>query len=459
MHVPSQVFREYDIRGIVGDDLTPDLVEAVGAAYAERLHSERGAALPPPRVALGWDNRPSSDALRNALARGLSRSGVEVLELGTVPTPVSWWAEPTLGVEGALQVTGSHNPAEWNGIKMTLLGRSLYGEDIQALRRWVEAAEWPDRPVALRLDTPVLDRYVEDLSSRFRLARPVRVVVDCGNGTGSVVAERLLSAVGAEVIPLYCDSDGTFPNHHPDPTVDENLADLIDQVRMHGAEVGIAFDGDADRIGVVDETGAVIRGDILVLLFGLDILAKRGPGALLLFDVKCSQVLPEIYTEAGGEAMMWKTGHSLMKEKMKETGALLSGELSGHICFADEYLGFDDALYAALRLLDQLSRNPEPLSRQVARFPQFVSTPEIRIDVPEERKLDIVRKAVEEFGARYRVIEVDGARILFPGGWGLLRASNTQPVLVARYEARTPEELEQIRKEIEGWLRTQGIDG
>jgi phosphomannomutase / phosphoglucomutase len=458
MTLPPHVFREYDIRGIVGEDLTPGLAGAVGRAYGtnlvERWHQKGGAHRP--RVVVGWDNRSSSPPLVEALVDGLTTSGVDVLELGLVPTPVTWWAEKTLPVEGALQVTGSHNPPEWNGIKMTLLGRSLYGEGVQALRRRIEAGTLVPGEGS-RSSHPVLDAYVEDVARRIRLSRPVKVVVDCGNGTGSVVAERLLTAVGAEVIPLFCESDGSFPNHHPDPTVDENLEELIRQVRAHQAEVGVAFDGDADRIGAVDDRGRIIRGDVLLLLYGLDLLDRRGPGQLLLFDVKCSQVLPEVYEAAGGETLMWKTGHSLMKEKMLETGAPIAGELSGHICFADEYLGIDDALYGAARLAEMVSNGTEPLSRQVDRFPRFVSTRELRIEVPEERKVEIVERAAAHFGAYRPVIAVDGARILFDGGWGLLRASNTQPVLVARYEARTEAGLTEIRTEVEDWLQTQGV--
>jgi phosphomannomutase/phosphoglucomutase len=286
----------------------------------------------------------------------------------------------------------------------------------------------------------------------------VKVVVDCGNGSGSLVAVKLLERVGAEVVPLFCESDGTFPNHHPDPTVDAYLVDLIREVREGGAECGIAFDGDADRIGVVDENGKVVRGDLLTLLFALDILEQGGPGQKFVFDVKCSQALSEAIEAKGGVPIMWMTGHSLMKEKMREEEAPLAGELSGHICFADRYYGFDDAPYAACRLVELLARTERPLSEMVAEFPDYVSTPEIRIEVEEARKFDIVRAAQEHFREDHEVIDVDGARILFGDGWGLLRASNTQPVLVARYEARSEERLGEIRGVVEGWLRSQGVD-
>jgi phosphomannomutase / phosphoglucomutase len=460
MELPSHIFREYDIRGIVGEDLTPELTRAVGRAYASELAKaakSEGRQDGELRVAVGHDNRPSSPALSEGLIEGLLAGGVNALELGVVPTPVVWWADKTLGVDGAIQLTGSHNPPEWNGIKMTRLGRSLYGEGVQDLRRRIQSGEFVEG-AGERSASPVLDRYIQDVAARFELAAPVRMVVDCGNGTGAVAAVPLLEAVGVEVIPLYCESDGTFPNHHPDPSVDEYLEELIDRVQEEGADLGVAFDGDADRIGAIDDRGRIIRGDMLLLLFGLDLLERRGPGQLMLYDVKCSQAVSEVYDAAGGESLMWMTGHSLMKEKMRETGAPLAGELSGHICFGgDEYLGIDDALYAACRLAELVSRSDDPLSTQVDRFPAYVSTPEIRIEVPEEDKTGIVARAVEHFSRDRDVIDVDGARVLFGDGWALIRSSNTQPVIVARFEARTRERLDEIRDEVQGWLRSQGV--
>ncbi|MDH3422100.1 MAG: phosphomannomutase/phosphoglucomutase, partial [Gemmatimonadota bacterium] len=281
--------------------------------------------------------------------------------------------------------------------------------------------------------------------------------VDAGNGVGALVAVPLLEALGATVTPLFCDSDGTFPNHHPDPTVDKNLEDLIRAVRKTPHDLGVAFDGDADRIGAVDEKGNIVRGDILLLLYGLDLLDKLGSGQKLIFDVKCSQVLPEVFAAAGGVPIMWKTGHSLIKKKMKETGALLAGELSGHIMVADDYFGFDDALYDACRLMAIVSRSGRPLSEMVAEFPVYVSTPELRIDVTEEQKWDLVEKAVAHFSKSHDVIDVDGARVQFGDGWALLRASNTQPAIVARVEAKTAERLQEIREEVNAWLGTHGV--
>jgi phosphomannomutase / phosphoglucomutase len=454
MDLASHIFRQYDIRGIVGKDLDAGVTRQVGKAYGSILREavgERGA-----RVVVGQDNRPHSPELAEGLIRGLLSAGVDVVSLGTVPTPLVLWAESRLGTDGGIQITGSHNPAEYNGVKMTLLGRSFYGEDIQGLLQRLQQGSLLDGSGSLRYND-VIPRYVEEIAGGFALARPVRVVVDCGNGVGSLVAEELLEAVGAEVIPLFCESDGTFPNHHPDPTVDEYLEDLIRLVREKDAEVGIAFDGDADRIGAVDETGTIVRGDILLLLFGLDVLDRRGPGQKLIFDVKCSQVLPEVFREAGGDPIMWKTGHSHIKEKMKETGAPLGGELSGHICFADEYIGIDDALYGACRLVDLLARRDGSFSQLVASLPRYVATPEIRIEVDERKKWEVVDRALEHFREGHEVVDVDGARILFGDGWGLLRTSNTQPAIVARFEARTEERLREIQGLVESWLATQGV--
>ena len=456
MNPAPHIFRQYDIRGIVGQDLDASVAEAVGRAFgtlARRTLPDRT-----PRVAVGMDNRPSSPELADGLVRGLNAAGVDVVRVGTVPTGTLYWAERTLGTDAGIQVTGSHNPAEWNGIKMSLQRASVFGEAIQDLRRLIvdgdfEAGEGSDST------EDVLDRYVDDVTGRFSLPRPVKVAVDCGNGTASVVAVRLLEKLGAQVVPLFCESDGTFPNHHPDPTVDENLVDLMAAVKEHGAEVGIAFDGDGDRIGALDEHGNVIRGDIILLLFGLDLMERKGKGKKLVFDVKCSQVLPEVFEAHGGIPIMWMTGHSLMKKKMKDEGAPLAGELSGHICVGgDEYIGVDDALFDACYLIDLVARSNRTLSERVAEFPVYVSTPELRIDVTEENKFGLVERALAHFRERYDVVDVDGVRVQFGDGWGLLRASNTQPVLVARYEARTAERRDAIRAEMEAWLRDQGVE-
>jgi phosphomannomutase / phosphoglucomutase len=456
MGINPHIFREYDIRGVVAEDLPDPIPELIGRALASELRGRRGGATDLTLV-VGRDNRPSSPGLAEGVMRGARAAGVKVIDVGTVPTPVLYWAARQLEADAGIQITGSHNPPEYNGFKMIIGGRSVYGDAIQALRRRIEDEEFASG-AGERERRDVLPAYVTDVTARFAPKRRVKVVVDCGNGTGSLVAVDLLERIGADVIPLYCTSDGTFPNHHPDPVVDENLEDLIARVREEQADLGVAFDGDADRVGAVDETGAIIRGDILLLLFGMDVLARQGPGAKMIFDVKCSQAVAEVFGGAGGEPIMWKTGHSLMKEKMKETGAPVAGELSGHICFADDYYGFDDALYAALRLVDLVSRADRPLSALVGEYPAYVSTPELRVEVPEERKFEIVDRAVADFKKDYEVIDVDGARVLFGDGWGLIRASNTQPVLVLRYEARTAERLGQIRHTFETWLRHQGIE-
>jgi phosphomannomutase / phosphoglucomutase len=456
MGLNAHIFREYDIRGIIGQDLSPAVAEQIGRAFGSELRGRlgNGAAL---TVAVGRDNRPSSPALAQGMIDGIRATGVAAIDYGTVPTPVLYYAAARDRTDGSVQITGSHNPPEYNGFKVGIRGRSLYGDSIQGLRQRIEERRF-DRGSGDLERRDILAAYIEDVGGRFRVPRPIKVVVDCGNGTGSLVAVELLRRVGAEVVPLYCESDGTFPNHHPDPTVDEYIEDLIATVHAQAADVGVAFDGDADRIGAVDERGQIIRGDILLLLFGLDALERLGAPQKLVFDVKCSQAVPEVYSARGGEAIMWKTGHSLIKEKMKEVGAPIAGELSGHICFGENYYGFDDALYGACLLVQLTARSPRPLSERVAEFPAYLSTPEIRVDVTEETKFEIVRRAVEHFRRDREVVAVDGARVLFDGGWGLLRASNTQPVLVMRFEARSRGQLDTIRETMLHWLREQGVD-
>ncbi|MBA2244352.1 MAG: phosphomannomutase/phosphoglucomutase [Gemmatimonadetes bacterium] len=451
------IFRQYDIRGVVGTDVNEGVAEAIGRAFASvvRRRSPGGAAV---EIVLGRDNRLTSDALAAAVSRGTVAAGVTVLDVGIVPTPVNSFAGVHLEADAALQVTGSHNPPEYNGFKMSIGGRSFYGEAIQELRSMMERGDFESGSGAAQ-SVEILDTYVRALASKVEVTRPVRVVVDCGNGVGSVVAVDLLHALGerVEAIPLFCESDGTFPNHHPDPVVDKNLQDLIGKVRETGADLGVAFDGDADRIGAVDEQGNIIRGDTLLLLFALDMISRQGPGQPVVFDVKCSQALPELIERAGGRPIMAPTGHSLIKERMKQEGALVAGELSGHIMFAENFYGFDDALYAACLLLGIVSRLDGPLSARIAEFPRYVSTAEIRYPATEETKFGIVARALEHFARDHDVIDVDGARVLFGDGWGLIRASNTEPVLVGRFEARTPERLAQIQQTMEDWLGEQGL--
>ena len=450
MEVPGGVFREYDIRGVVGEGLTPELVRAVGRAYATELGGGEPVA-----VAVGRDNRPSSPELANALSEGLTAAGADAVDVGTVPTPVLYFAERSLGADGGIQITGSHNPPEYNGIKMTRGGASLYGEAITSLRDRIREEAYATGAGRWR-EASVLERYVEAIGESARVSAPVSLTLDCGNGTGSVVAVEALEAAGVEVDPLYCTSDGTFPNHHPDPTVDAYVADLIERVRSRGAGFGVGLDGDADRIGAVTEAGRMVRGDHLLLLFALDVLERR-PGSTVIFDVKCSKSLPEMITEAGGEPLMWRTGHSLIKEKMRATGAPVAGEMSGHICFSDKWFGVDDAIYAAARLAGLVARSGRSLEELTERIPRYPATPELRLDCPDDRKFEVVERVVERFRGRRPLVDLDGARVSFDRGWALVRASNTQPVVVVRLEAEDEESLGRIRDEVASALEPEGV--
>jgi len=450
MELNGGVFREYDIRGIVGDDMTEELVEWVGRAFGTELADRER-----PRVVVGHDNRPSSPSLGAAMCRGLNAAGVEVLYVGTVPTPALYFAAIEFGTDAGIQITGSHNPSEYNGIKMVRDGGAIYGKAIQSLRKRIEDERFASGSAGTR-EVEILDRYVEEIASRGRVEAPVKMVLDCGNGAGSVVAVRALRAAGVDVDGLFCESDGTFPNHHPDPTVDENLVDLIARVSDVGAAVGVGLDGDADRIGAVTEKGSVVRGDHLLLLFALDVLRDH-PGAEVIFDVKCSQALPEVIEAHGGRPIMWKTGHSLIKERMRQGGAPIAGEMSGHICFADRYFGTDDAIYAAARLAGLIARSGRTFSELADEIPSYPSTPELRLDCTEERKFGIVDDIVRHYKSLHEVIDIDGARVLFDGGWALVRASNTQPIIVARIEADDPERLTEIADDVRAVLAEHGV--
>jgi phosphomannomutase/phosphoglucomutase len=453
MTIPPGIFRQYDIRGIVGEDLHPATATAIGGAYAALL-AERGIA---GAVAVGRDNRPSGRGLRDALVSGLTGAGVDVVDIGEVPTPLLYWSLHHVDVVGGIQITGSHNPPEYNGFKLSLGTASLHGADIQRLRALASTGRTTTGKGSVRHEA-VIDRYIDDVVARIGpISRPLHVVVDCGNGAGALVAPRLFERLGVRMHGLYCESDGTFPNHHPDPTVVENLQDVIAAVRAEGADAGIAFDGDADRLGVIDENGEIIWGDHVLILYARDVLARTGKGQPIIFDVKCSQALPHAVSAAGGRPVMWKTGHSLIKDKMRELDAPLAGEMSGHMFFAEGFYGHDDALYGAARLLRIIADDGRGIAEQLADVPKFVSTPELRVDCPDDRKFDIVSRAIEHFRRTHDVIDVDGARVLFGDGWGLVRASNTQPILVLRYEARSQERLDAIRGEFEQWLRAQGM--
>jgi phosphomannomutase/phosphoglucomutase len=453
MAIAPGIFRQYDIRGVVGDDLTEEAARALGGAYAALLR-ERGVS---GEVAVGRDNRPSGTALRNALVRGLTEAGANVVDIGVVPTPLLYWSLHQLGVAGGIQITGSHNPPEYNGFKLCLGTESLHGHDIQHLLALIRSGAAPTGTGAVRHEQ-VIDRYVADVVQRIgTLSRPLRVVYDCGNGAGALVAPQLMRAIGVRGTGLFCESDGTFPNHHPDPTVPANLEDLIAAVNREGAELGLAFDGDADRIGLVDDEGRIVWGDHILILYARDVLERTGRGQPIIFDVKCSQALPHEIEKAGGRPVMWKTGHSLIKGKMRELRAPLAGEMSGHMFFGEGFYGHDDALYGAARLLRIVADSGRTVRELLADVPEFVSTPEIRVDCDDDRKFDIVDRAVAHFRRSHEVSDVDGVRVLFGDGWGLIRASNTQPILVLRFEARSAQRLREIRDELEDWLRGQGV--
>lgn len=452
--IPAAIFRQYDIRGIVDRDLTPEVARALGRAYATYLDGHKV----PGAVAVGRDNRPSGTMLRDALVEGLTAAGRDVVDIGVVPTPLLYWSLHHVGVIGGIQITGSHNPPEYNGFKLSVGAASLHGEEIQELHRLTSGrASTPNRRGTVR-EEAVIDRYIDDIVKRVGpLKRKINCVFDCGNGAGALVAPQLFKRLGVDGKGLFCESDGTFPNHHPDPTVAKNLEDLIQAVRERKAEIGVAFDGDADRIGVVDDAGTIVWGDRILILYARDVLARTGAGQAIIFDVKCSQALPDAISSAGGRPVMWKTGHSLIKDKMKEMKAPVAGEMSGHMFFTEGFYGHDDALYGAARLLRIAADSGKTVRQLLADVPDFVSTPELRIDVDEEKKFEIVKRAVDHFRSLHDVNDVDGVRVLYGDGWGLIRASNTQPALVARYEARTRQRLSEIQGEMEGWLRSQGV--
>ena len=448
--VEPRIFREYDIRGVWDKDLTLDAVKAIGRAYA--VYLKEGVKKEQPKVSIGYDARLSSPAICQALTGVLNASGVDVVDIGLVPTPVQYFSMRHLELDGGIMITGSHNPAEFNGLKLTVGLETIYGSKIQDIRKLVEkGATVSGKGSSEKFDAN--KAYMEYVKPLFGDLSGIKVVVDAGNGTGGIVGPQLMRSLGAEVIELFCEPDGMFPNHHPDPVVLKNLTHMIDEVKKTGAHLGIGFDGDADRIGVVDEEGNAVWGDRLMIIYARDLL-RENKGAAVIGEVKCSQTLYDDITAHGGEAIMWKTGHSLIKKKMKETGALLAGEMSGHIFFADRYFGYDDAPYAALRLLEILKKKGEPyrVGRLLEGVPETFSTPEIRVDCPDDRKFTIAPKMKEAF-REYPVIDIDGVRINFPEGWGLIRASNTQPALVLRFEATDEASLKKIQTTVEAELR------
>ena len=435
--INPQIFREYDIRGIVGKDLTPASVTSIGKAIGTYIRRGNGK-----NMILGRDVRSSSVEFCNLLSKALNSTGCNVIDIGMVPTPVLYFALHHFNADGGVMITGSHNPPEFNGFKISQGFHSLYGEKVQELKGLIEVNDF-EVGTGTTKQQPVLAEYMEKICSILEIPRKIKVVVDGGNGCFGIVGPDLLKKLGQTPIELFSEPDGTFPNHHPDPTVSEHLTDLIEKVRLENAELGIGFDGDADRIGVVDEKGNILWGDQLLTIFARDILS-RNPGATIVGEVKCSQNLYKDIKKHGGVPVMAAAGHSLIKNKMRETGALLAGEMSGHICFADNYYGFDDAIFAACRVLQIVAQSNKKVSEMLADLPETAYTPEIRIDCPDDQKFKIVRELTEIFREKYEVIDIDGVRVNFDDGWALIRASNTQPALVFRLEAVTKERLKEL---------------
>lgn len=443
------VFREYDVRGYVEKDLTNEFAYYLGRAYATLAIENKKD-----NIAIGYDARESSPGFAKELARGLTESGISVVELGMCPTPVAYYSIFKRNYGGAIQVTGSHNPPDMNGFKLCLGTHTLSGDDIQDLKARFEKSI-TNNTKASKYGTVTQDNiiptYIQDLienSKPHMGSRKLKVVVDAGNGVGGITGPSILKGLGVEIIELYCEPDGQFPNHHPDPTVLKNLTALIAKVKETKADFGIGWDGDADRIGVVDENGAPIYGDMLMLIYGREIL-KTKPGATIIGDVKCSSNLYNDLKAKGANAIMWKTGHSLIKQKLKETGGELGGEMSGHIFFKNRFFGFDDAIYASSRFIEIMSSWKGKASELLSDVPKTISTPEIRVDCPEEIKFKIATAAQKAF-AGYEVNTIDGVRVTFPDGWALVRASNTQPVLVMRFEATTQSKLDEYEKLVTG---------
>ena len=442
MQINPQIFREYDIRGVVEKDLTSDIARALGQGFGSHM-----AQLGHKELVVGRDGRLSSKAFEEALIEGLISTGCNIVNIGLCPTPVYYFSIFHLDKDGGMMVTGSHNPPEFNGFKVSAGKSTIFGEEIQNLRRLIEKGEFVAGKGTLS-KKEIIRPYQTYIEKNIHIQKKMRVVVDAGNGTAGVVAGPLLRVLGCEVDELYCEVDGRFPNHFPDPTIPANLKDLINRVKKIGAEVGIGYDGDADRIGVVDDQGNIIWGDQLMILFSREIL-KYKKGASFVAEVKCSQNLFNDIEKHGGKAIMWRTGHSLIKEKMREEKAALGGEMSGHIFFADRYFGYDDAIYASCRLIELLSKTENKLSQLFSDVPKTFITPEIRVDCPDEIKFKVVETVKEILRKDYPIIDVDGVRVKFEDGWGLVRASNTQPALVLRFEALTEKRLDIIKKLVE----------
>ncbi|WP_420827017.1 phosphomannomutase/phosphoglucomutase [Aquipseudomonas campi] len=446
--LPASIFRAYDIRGVVGDTLTSEAAYWIGRAIGSE-----SLAKGEPCVAVGRDGRLSGPELVQQLIQGLLDCGCQVTDIGMVPTPVLYFATNVLEGKSGVMLTGSHNPPDYNGFKIVIAGDTQANEQIQALKTRIDSNDLASGVGTIeQLD--ILDRYFRQIRDDIALAKPMKVVVDCGNGVAGVIAPQLIEALGCTVIPLFCEVDGNFPNHHPDPGKPENLVDLIARVKAEGADLGLAFDGDGDRVGVVTNAGNMVFPDRLMMLFSKDVVS-RNPGADIIYDVKCTRRLGALISGYGGRPVMWKTGHSLIKKKMKETGALLAGEMSGHIFFKERWFGFDDGIYSAARLLEILSQEKRNSEQVFAAFPADISTPEINITVTDENKFRLIDRLQRDgVWGDANLTTLDGVRVDYQKGWGLVRASNTTPVLVLRFEAETQEELERIKEVFRAQLYT-----
>ena len=448
MNLNQYIFREYDIRGKVSDDFPPEVVEALGKGFGTYI--KRGGGQ---EIALSGDIRLTTPDLMEQFKTGVLSTGVDVINIGILPTPANYYSMFSLGVAGAVQITGSHNPPEFNGFKLSRDKKAVFGEAIQEIRVIIEKEDY-ETGEGTEASYDILTKYKRMIASKIDIKKRMKVVMDCGNAAGAICAPEIFKNLNVDLTELYCDVDGTFPNHHPDPTVKENLIDLISLVKQGSYDIGLAFDGDADRVGVVDETGDIVWADQLIALFLPEVVEE---GDEILYDVKCSQALEEMIVKYGGKPVMWKTGHSLIKQRMSELNCKLGGEMSGHIFFADDYFGYDDAIYVAARIVQTLSRTDQKLSQLKAELPKYYSTPEMRLEAEsDEEKFRIAKEAVAYFTENYDCSTVDGVRIKFGDGWGLVRSSNTQPVIVCRFEANTAERMEEIRSIVMNKLQEIG---
>jgi phosphomannomutase/phosphoglucomutase len=445
------IFREYDIRGIADRDLLSEDVVQLGRAIGTTIRRQSG-----PKVNIGRDARVSGPRVMAAMVEGLVAAGCQVTDIGQVPTPVLYHSAFKSHADGSVMITASHNPKDYNGTKVMIGKNALYGEGITKLYDMIQRGDF-DSGSGSVTQADAVPAYVDDIASQFHFSRRLKVVFDAANGAAGPVFQMLLDRLNIEATTMFFEPDGTFPNHPADPTVPKNLEPLIAKVAELKADMGIGFDGDVDRIGAVDEQGGIIFGDMMMLIYGREILTRK-PGATFIGEVKCSQILYDELSKLGGHPIMYRTGHSLIKAKMKEVNAELAGEMSGHMFFADRFYGFDDAMYSALRLIEIVDQSGQPLSAQLAGLPPMVSTPEMRIDVPDEKKFDLVARLVARFKQTHKVIDIDGARVQFGAGWGLVRASNTQPALVLRFEAADPQLLAEYQKAIEGAILAEGVE-